>query len=418
MPKYHLNPEQGPLPCSAREGKCHYGPTAPHFRDIETANLAFAELMSKEVDPLAGLRRAEDSVRDAVKPMTANKISNKMQVVKKMYTPELRALEEELIDQGFPGAIMYAEESPETFAKLNELINVRASASPRVYAQMRNYDPRNDDASNPLSRKGFDLLEKSWRDHRNNTAMLVEAYQDSGFYKSKARELPDDVQVGYSKKLKAIAYSDPEWHLNRFDTVGGSDVSAVVIQDFIPEADRSSLEALTVRKVESSKITQLTDADVYKRINADASRNGPLYRGHVWEQRIRDSFVEDNPRYTVYETDAQFAHPEREWQRANFDAILSSRPDGKPDGILEIKTGGDPDVWKQGIPVAYRAQTLYYLNTTGLDYAKVRVVLNDGETRDYTLHKNDDVVPNCGMNMETYVKNRVADWFDALKAKR
>lgn len=58
---------------------------------------------------------------------------------------------------------------------------------------------------------------------------------------------------------------------------------------------------------------------------------------------------------------------------ANVDGVIVDE-NGKPEGILEVKTGWNASNWtgedgRMRVPDNYRAQTLYYLEATGLDYA-------------------------------------------------
>jgi hypothetical protein len=201
--------------------------------------------------------------------------------------------------------------------------------------------------------------------------------------------------------------------------VGGSDVSALAKMDFTPANELAFYDKKSLERAEQSKLTLPTQADI--ELNQNLSRIGkvgPLYRGTVWEKRIRDDYAKDHPELKVYDTKDQFVNESRPWQKINLDGVVSDREDGVPNGILEVKTGGNAKIWQHGVPVGYRAQTLYYLNATKLDFVDVRAYINDHEVIEYRLYANDEVSVGSGVNMEQYINNRVTPWFDELKSRR
>ncbi len=152
--------------------------------------------------------------------------------------------------------------------------------------------------------------------------------------------------------------------------------------------------------------------------NFQAKKRGPLYRGTVWEERIRNIYAEAHPEYRVFSAEAQYLVPERPWQMVNLDGVIAEASSGVPKGILEIKTGGLSSKWEKGIPLSYRGQMLYYLNACGLEFAEVRALVNDSEVHEFRLYADDEVAPGSGLTMEEYIQKRVQPWFEAVKERR
>lgn len=485
MAKYHLNPEKGPMRCSAADGQCPYGTDAPHFTKQEDAVKEYEKLLSDETSPYSPHRRTDSPVAGKVGILSYKQHPNaplrsyhlhvleagddfvkgklveggeyrsfRTGLVKgwetegdasnyeNLVTPKKRVKKEKPpeptppkvtivlperyaeLDKRFEAAdyselLEYANSNQENYGNLSALIAMRARQSPQLFEQVNDCNPKNPSAQRPISHKNFTLLKREFNAYRDQTAFLIEAKTQSKFYVSKTVRMDETEPVGAALPATQYPQSDPRWFTQRFDSIGGSDVGALVLQDYVPEEELTNFDKLYISKVEKSKVVPLTQEEIAKRTNVqDPTRKGPLYRGTIWEDYIRDGYAEDHPELTVYDTKGQYFGNGDTRQRVNFDGILSDREDKKPNGILEIKTGGVPETWEDGIPVTYRAQTLYYLHATGFDFADVRVVINDGDVRDYRLNRDDDVFPGSGVKMADYIRDRVNPWFEELKTKR
>jgi hypothetical protein len=399
MRRYHISPDGVPKICTAQPGACRYGADAPHFVSKEDAAAAYEQKMNEEAGTFVSHKKLEGATK--VETLSLTELDRKLEAL------SFEELEE------------YANESEENHKALDALIDKSAQESLTYYNLLDRVNPYNPDAENPITKKAFRQLKKERDAHRNYLATLVEAHVASRFYKPKSSALDPTLPLGTSVPVTSYEQTDPRWYSSRTDTVGGSEVGALVLKEFVPPAELSNFDKLYISRVEKSKVTPPTDeeiADILKSRVVD--RSGALYRGTVWEDRIRDKYTEDHPELTVYHGSGQYAKEGREWQRVNFDGVLSDRADGKPNGALEIKTGGDPDTWADGVPTAYRAQTLYSLNATGFEYADIRVLLNDGETRDYRIHSTDEIYPGSGVSTEDFVSKNVDSWFKSLKAQR
>lgn len=164
----------------------------------------------------------------------------------------------------------------------------------------------------------------------------------------------------------------PEWHEARKPRLGGSDMAAVIGRS--PWVSPYRLWMLKAGRVRDSETT--------------ASQS----RGHYLEDGIRRWWADQNPDYEVV-TGGTYTHKDRDYQLANPDGLLVKN--GRPVGVLEIKTDGqdDSETWgKSGtaqIPLYYRTQIQWYLDTLGLPVAHVAVLTARLEFRHYVV-KHDE----------------------------
>lgn len=189
--------------------------------------------------------------------------------------------------------------------------------------------------------------------------------------------------------IKTVTYpsGSREWLEQRQNGIGGSDVGDILKLD--PRYGDSGY-----REVLASKTEQLTDEQVAEQEANHVEFSGAAGRGDAWEPIIAQRFAEENPQYTLIHSKSSWVNPERPWQFANVDGILSDREDGEPNGILEIKTASDASEWEDGVPLGYRAQVLHYLDATGFKYAHVAVLIDDHEYRSYRINANEPFNPN------------------------
>lgn len=384
--KVHINSKGEPKPCHATKRPCQFD---RHFESMEDAQRFVEQQLKKDHRPLVSLKSVEK-------------------------------LNRQFEQQSYEDVSNFANSSEASLKQLENVIDVRIAESERRSKELEDHNPYKK-SKNPMSFIEYRKAQKDFDTYRDRTALMVEAQQESVFHKPSTTELDVSLPLGTSIPTTNYSHEDPRWYTSRFNTIGGSDVGYLAVNDFTPDDKKSVHDRRGFRNLEESKTNPPDIDEISKNLEEskkDENRTGALYRGTVWEDRIRDDFAKDHDELTVYKTKGQYCHKDREWQNVNFDGVLSDRKDGKPNGILEIKTGGNLNKWKDGIPLNYRAQTLYYLNATGYDFAYVRVCLNDHESRDYRLSKDDEVAPGSGITMQEYIDDRVFPWFDELKEKK
>lgn len=385
--KYHINPSKGPLICSADSPeRCHYGIDAPHFSSKEEAEERFQEDLSKKYGTLP-----------------TKKLNNYKSVEK---NKQLKDFENKTVEE----LINFANTSAVNHKQINKLILQRTNKTLQRSEALSRAESRNLIDSETLSSH-----KRDFNDYRNRTAELVEAFSESRFYNPHCSKWTGE-KIGHANRVESFPALSRKWYESRFNSVGGSDVGTIAVADF--SNNPASYIESNYNRILKTKITPITDSDYQDELDKKRDANGALYRGTVWESRIRDDYAKSHPELVVYSVDDQYSHPEREWQKINVDGLISDREDGIPNGILEVKTGSNSEIWQNGVPDEYRAQTLYYLNTTGLEYADVRALVNDSEVFEYRLYKNDEVIPGSKKNMEQYIQEKIEPWFKEIKQMR
>ena len=402
---YHFNPDTGKVGVCVAKIQCEFGDAAPHFSSKKDASLAYEASVS-EAKKFSSLSKKSDSASVIVDPLEL--------------TEKEKELSDKIDEQEFAILQNFATLSPEAHAALDEMIDLRGEVSVDRAARLALIK---DGLDKDSDKSAFISFRDRFEDYKNRTATLVEAHLSSPFYVSPAKDLEEGTNVGAAIERKFYEPNSAEWLQERFDSVGGSDVGALAKMDFAPSKkvpDWSKVVPKGPAGIERTKLAMPTQEEIDKNQELSlTSRRGALYRGTVWEDRLRDKFASDHENFTVYNAKGQYFNPERPWQQVNFDGVISDRKDGKPNGILEIKTATHHKDWENGPPLNYRAQTLYYLNSTGFDYAYVMASFNDGERKYFKLHRDDPVAPGkYEGTMEEYITLRVEPWFEGLRKRR
>lgn len=160
----------------------------------------------------------------------------------------------------------------------------------------------------------------------------------------------------------------PEWHALRATGIGGSDIAAV-----LGLSPWDSAFSLWHRK----------------NGGADKPASPEMSWGNRHEDTIAGWYRDNHPGIRVART-GTWRSTVRPWQLANPDRLLSGRR------VLEIKTDRSGDAWgKPGtdeVPIYYRAQVLWYLDTLGWEEAEVAVLIGLSDARIYNVRWNADEV--------------------------
>lgn len=178
-----------------------------------------------------------------------------------------------------------------------------------------------------------------------------------------------------------------EWLESRQGGIGGSDVGSIVGVD-------PAWAGRDYREVLATKVLPISDEQVDEQGNSHEDFTSAPGRGNAWEEEVLHRFAQNNPDLTVGHCKTSWRNSKLPFQYANFDGLLFDK-NGNPDGIVEIKTGSNPDKWGDpsegidGVPAGYRAQVLWYMQAAGFKRGAVAVVLNDREYREYHFTLND-----------------------------
>ncbi|WP_086669104.1 YqaJ viral recombinase family protein [Lentzea kentuckyensis] len=173
------------------------------------------------------------------------------------------------------------------------------------------------------------------------------------------------MRKGAAELVAGHAPGTPEWHALRSTGIGGSDIAAVL--GLSPWDSAFSL---------------------WHRKNGGAD-DKPASREMSWGNRHEDTIAgwyrDTHPGTRVART-GTWRSTVRPWQLANPDRLLSGRR------VLEIKTDRSGDAWgtpgTDEVPVYYRAQVLWYLDTLGWNEAEVAVLIGLSDARIYNVRWN------------------------------
>jgi putative phage-type endonuclease len=174
--------------------------------------------------------------------------------------------------------------------------------------------------------------------------------------------------LGSARYVGTFENQSPEWHDQRATGIGGSDVSTIVGCN--PWQSAYSLAAVRLGKIENNFTT-----------------SEAMEWGTRLEPVVLDKFAESHPELTVHREVGSWHHVDREWQLANPDALFTDEAGNM--GIVEVKTARFEDDWKDGVPVYYRTQVQWYLQTFGFNTAIVVALFSGSKYREFTVPADD-----------------------------
>ena len=176
--------------------------------------------------------------------------------------------------------------------------------------------------------------------------------------------------------------SREEWLANRFNGIGGSEISAVIGCN--PYQNNVDLWNIKTGRTEP----------------ADISDKPFVKYGNDAEYHLRELFKLDFPEYSVsYEENNSFFNDKYPFARASLDGWLTDENGRK--GILEIKTteilqSMQKEKWNKQIPQNYYCQVLFYMAVLEADFAVLKAQLKtvfDGvpylQTKHYHIERSD-----------------------------
>lgn len=162
-------------------------------------------------------------------------------------------------------------------------------------------------------------------------------------------------------------HDSEEWHAARAAGIGGSEVSTIVGLNKWQSPYRLWCEktGLVEREVRAS---------------------APMEWGNRLESAIIGKFEDEHPDLHVVRDVGTFHHVDREWQRANPDALYWTA--GGKVGLIEVKTASSDADWAHGVPSYYEAQVQWYLDTLDLEEAWVIVLFNGSDYREFWVPRS------------------------------
>lgn len=220
------------------------------------------------------------------------------------------------------------------------------------------------------------------------------ARADETFLEYAGDTLGDLVAIGAHKS------GSPEWHADRAEGMGGSDVGAIMRVD-------GRYASVNYRRVLLSKLGEAEE--IAPPIHPGSPETTAIGRGHAWEEALRQRCADENPDLKIAFCKTSWAGIGKfSYRHANFDGLILDSF-GFPVGVLEVKTGSDRTQWgnpKDGlwaVPVSYRKQVLWYAVNAKLKWGKIAVLIDDYDYREYDFDMSDPAIQNevAGILKET-----------------
>lgn len=157
--KYHINPEKGPLRCTADDGQCPYGVDAPHFSNKQEAQQIFENKLEAELKPLASLKKNIKS--------------------SKLDTNNIKRLDEKIQAMSFEEIHNFALSNEKNLKELNSLVDKRIETYCERLKTLNILSPDNKNSQYTLSQSSYNIIKKRWDDYRDETAILIDMCNES-----------------------------------------------------------------------------------------------------------------------------------------------------------------------------------------------------------------------------------------------
>lgn len=376
MSAFHVSEDGVIRPCSAQTPEActarkFSGERLEHFTDFDEASSYVERVYEKRIGTFNTLRHTP-TISDRLESMD----------------------EEELIS--------FANVRRENFDDLREVIDERVSKITEKSEKLSSMDPGRS-SMNSVSEDVYSMMKRDLNTYKDRTAELLEAQLQSKFYKPKYlnRSLST---VGKAQRRERDGYN----------TLSGEEIAVLAQNDF---ESSGLLAKLRFRGLEKSKVLRPRS----KNLSANHSmrvggRGGTLYRNTIWKEDLKDTYADEHRDIVLINSPGSYSNSEEDWKQGEFDAVMVDTTTQRPVGILEVKTNVNLNRWSDGVPVSAKAEALYNLETTGLEYVDIFVMADDSRTKIFRVERGEKL-PD-GQSIEEYLKHRVQPWFEGIKKSR
>lgn len=173
--------------------------------------------------------------------------------------------------------------------------------------------------------------------------------------------------------MDSFVPGSPDWYEQRRRSVGGSEIAPL-----LGIGKWESRFSLWHRK---------------RGLLAPQPDNPEMEWGRRLEAVIAEKFAEAHPELWVLDADT-YTRRDRPWQIASPDRIIHPADRAitaatSPSALLEVKTAYDDFGWGERgtdqVPVYYRAQCIWYLDTLGVDTCHLAVLIGGSDYREYLI---------------------------------
>lgn len=172
-----------------------------------------------------------------------------------------------------------------------------------------------------------------------------------------------------AEKTSTVGMTHKEWINQRYNGIGGSDVSSVL--GLNPYKASAQLFYEKVLKIDN---TEENEAMFFgKQLEDKVAELWQYWSGTA--AGMIDNYNNGRIIRKCQRLNAILKHSKYDWITANLDRVIT----GKEKGVLEIKTvsGWSADQWKDGIPPYFLIQLQTYLLVTGYKFGEI-AILKDG----------------------------------------
>ena len=391
MAKYHINAETGKVGrCAATVRDCPVGVEGLHFDSLDSAS-SFSSLFERnQVQKIDGIVPAAIQERDE-------------QVMKQLLTAgDWRGLKELVKERS------NAPEFVEAIARRDELSEKMAEMKEKLDELQRKNKLVNQDVALPAAIELRELTleyRDLYEEFAYNRQLLTEyrvlsakaALASSTLRENQERANGvflsyDEKQLGDLVAMGEYPSGSPEWHAARAAGIGGSDVGGIMRVD-------PDYGSVNYQRVVAAKLGEELPDAVQEDPDAGKDFTTAVGRGNAWEEYIRYEVQDRNPDMNVaFCKTSWHGKGDLAYRHANFDGLFLD-DNGKPEGILEIKTGSNAKKWGDpekdgfaGVPEGYRKQALWYAANGGLKYGKIVAVIDDNDYREYNFSMSDPAI--------------------------
>lgn len=398
--------------CSAKK-KCRLD--GEHMNEFQLQQLKNTELVQKQIDTSTDIEQTLHSVEikaameRGYTPITSYGYMKAVENLDSDREEAARLIEEGTVEEqeAFIQNRIWSDDFTALLSKRDQTIDMLKELKADrdlLYAKWDN-DPqfyyesvREKELSMVDANEELTLMRRQINQYKDINAPVVANIADSEEEVLKAKGEWREYDEETLNNLTKVAFYESgtrEWLEQRQNGVGGSDIGPIM---------RMKGAYNSRDDIMNSKLEPISEEQVQEQALNNVEYSGALGRGNAWEKRIFLQIRDRNPEMNLTFCKTSWQHNENTFQKTNFDGLMADE-NGKPNGIVEIKTGSDSSKWGReedgldGVPPVYRAQTLYYAQGSDFDRGMVAVILDDREYRQYEFTMTPELRAEAAANL-------------------
>jgi hypothetical protein len=331
MARFHLNPTQGPKPCTAAEGACPFGSDAPHFGTQEEAQSAYEAQLLAEHSAFFSASRSERQASELsrlernLEHMAPSELSESIHESEEHYTLYRRILH---------------DRSDAAFVKGSTIDFLRTHRGPGAISEAA---------------------------LRANERMLAST-------RDRNRELMDELDDSPYAPRHTILFGDNMDFLNRAGRVAASQIGS--------------------RSFDSTTFTGPEAAELLAGMAPESGepRHAAWSRELTYSTYSLTDIQSTYPELSVRKAFGYYQRFDRPWQVSKVWATATDAQ-GRTALIMPVNVGRVGS-WPTALPEHSRVEALYAADTIGADYALISAYYDTHHIQDYTVELSAPVGPD------------------------